>query len=254
MNEVVAPPHWRAVDFVSDLHLGADMPRTFAGFARHLRHTDADAVFLLGDVFELWIGDDTRHEGFAAACCTLLQEVSARTALYFMAGNRDFLVGHDLLHACGMTGLADPTLLQAFGQRVVLSHGDALCLDDVDYQRFRLVVRSAAWQTDFLAKSVQERAAIAGALRGASQERKRDQPDPSLWADVDTAAAVQLLHDHAAPTLVHGHTHRPGDVALPEGRVRRVLTDWDLDRATRAEVLRLDTQGFHRRAPATMRD
>lgn len=250
MNEVVAPPHWRSVDFISDLHLCAEMPRTFDAFGEHLRHTEADALFLLGDVFELWIGDDTREEPFAAACVALLREASTRTPVFFMAGNRDFLVGPALLQDAGMTRLDDPTLLHAFGDRVVLSHGDALCLDDVDYQQFRQLVRGATWQGEFLAKPVAERAAIAAALRGASEGRKRELPDPSLWADVDAAAAGELLQRHGTHTLVHGHTHRPGDVVLPSGHVRRVLTDWDLDHADRAEVLRLDAQGFRRVAPA----
>jgi predicted phosphodiesterase len=132
-----APATWRAIDFLSDLHLSESTPRTFDALATHLRCTEADAVFILGDLFEVWIGDDARHEGFEARCAAMLSEASSHRFIAFMAGNRDFLVGADMLAHCGVMHLTDPTVLSAFDQRLLLSHGDTLCLSDVAYQRFR---------------------------------------------------------------------------------------------------------------------
>ena len=244
--EFEAPPEWRSIEFVSDLHLQARQPRTVAAFAAYLRATDADAIFLLGDVFEAWVGDDARHEGFEREVTEMLQEVAVHRALGFMAGNRDFLVGAELLRDCGAIALPDPTVLRAFGERLLLTHGDALCLDDLDYQRFRAEVRAPAWQARFLALPLAERRALAARMRDASQEHQRMQPA----TDIDSATAVQWMHEAGAPVLVHGHTHRPGTEALAPGYARWVLSDWDLDtRPARAEVLRLSPRGLARRPP-----
>lgn len=244
-----APPAWRALDFISDLHLSEALPRTFEAFARHLLRTPADAVFILGDLFELWVGDDARVEGFAARCAAVLAEAAHRRTLAFMAGNRDFLLGEAMRRASGLVGLPDPTLLVAFGRRVVLTHGDALCLADRDYQAFRRQVRSPPWQAEFLARPLAQRLEIARALRRASAERPRFDGDPAL--DVDAAEALHWLRAQGAGAMVHGHTHRPGSHELAPGVQRHVLSDWDLDAAPvpRAEVLRLTAAGFERMAP-----
>jgi UDP-2,3-diacylglucosamine hydrolase len=218
-----------------------------AAFAGHLAHTDADAVFVLGDLFELWVGDDARHEPFARRCVQALAAASARRALAVMVGNRDFLIGSELLAACGAAALPDPTLLEAFGQRVLLTHGDALCLADRAYQAFRRQVRDPAWLAAFLARPLVERLAFAREIRRASDTRR--QFDGDMSADVDAEAAAALLRGARAGTLVHGHTHRPGSEAWPGGLARHVLSDWDLDGATRAEVLRLTREGFVRLPP-----
>jgi len=249
--EFHAPEHWRAIDFISDLHLSAATPRTFDAWAAHLLATPADAVFMLGDVFELWVGDDARASGFEQRGAQVLREASAQRSLAFMAGNRDFLVGHEMLDECGVLALVDPTVLVAFGQRVLLSHGDALCLADTDYQRFRAEVRSDAFRTAFLAKPLAERRVIAQAMRDASEQRKQPVAVAD-WADVDAAAAVQWLRQANADTLIHGHTHRPRSEPLAPGFTRHVLSDWDLEehaRAPRAEVLRWTAQGLERRTP-----
>lgn len=251
-QEVVAPPEWAAIDFISDLHLAEDTPRTFEAWAAHLRHTSADAVFMLGDVFEVWIGDDARHAGFDKRCAEVLAEASARCTIAFMAGNRDFLVGGELLAACGVLALGDPSVLQAFGERWLLSHGDALCLADHEYQRFRAEVRSAAWQQDFLAQPLAERRAQARQMRARSEERKRTQ-SPADWVDIDVQSALRWMQDADTPTLIHGHTHRPAHDTLASGWVREVLSDWDLDGGhgpARAEVLRLQRAGLSRIVPA----
>jgi UDP-2,3-diacylglucosamine hydrolase len=244
LPEVQAPAHWQAIDFMSDLHLCAALPRTYAAFERHLRSTTADAVFILGDLFELWVGDDMAQHGFEAQCTQLLRQVSQRTTLAFMVGNRDFLAGPAWRHAAGVQHLADPVVLQAFGQRVLLSHGDAWCLADEPYQAFRREVRSAAWQKQFLSQSLAERTRIAGAIRAASNERQRF--DGALHADVDRTVALRWLHQAQATVLVHGHTHRPASEPLDVHCVRHVLSDWELDQGQRAEVLRLSAQGLER--------
>ncbi|HLL17851.1 MAG TPA: UDP-2,3-diacylglucosamine diphosphatase, partial [Rubrivivax sp.] len=159
--EFVAPQTWRSIDFISDLHLCEAMPCTFDAWAGHLRYTSADAVFILGDLFELWVGDDMRTRAFEKRCVDTLAEASGRRHIGFMAGNRDFLLGSDTLRDSGMAALPDPTLLCAFGQRWLLSHGDALCVDDKPYQIFRAEVRSPDWQAQFLARPLAERLAIA---------------------------------------------------------------------------------------------
>lgn len=247
--EFPAPAAWRAIDFISDLHLSEQMPRTVDALCAHLRHTPADAVFILGDLFEVWVGDDARSRPFERQLVELLAEGASRLHMAFMQGNRDFLVGAALLRACGLTGLPDPTVLDAWGQRIVLSHGDALCLADEPYQAFRRQVRSAAWQAEFLARPLPTRLKIAAEIRQASQSRR--QFDGDAAADVDTAAAVRWLHGLGAHELVHGHTHRPGSAPLAPGYKRHVLSDWDLDQADRAEVLRLTRDGFSRVPPAT---
>ncbi len=244
----VAPPGWRAIDFISDLHLSEEMPATFGAFAAHIRHTDADAVLILGDLFELWVGDDAREQPFAHQCIEAMTQASKLRTLAIMGGNRDFLMADELFGACGARALADPTLLSAFGQSLLLTHGDALCIDDVVYQAFRRQVRSPTWLKAFLAKPLAERLAMAREIRQASETRR--QFDGDAGVDVDAEAATALLRAASTQTMVHGHTHRPGSQTWPGGFVRHVLSDWDLDHGTRAEVLRLDARGIRRMPPA----
>lgn len=245
--ELAVPADWTAIDFISDLHLAEDTPRTFDAWATHLRDTTASAVFILGDLFEVWIGDDARQAGFEARCADVLAEAASRRTVAFMCGNRDFLVGAEMLRDCGVLGLPDPTVLVAFGERLLLSHGDALCLDDVEYQRFRAQVRSPAWQREFLARPLPERAQIARTMRAHSEQRKQGMA-PADWSDVDKATAVRWMHEAQTPTLIHGHTHRPAHEDLAPGYLREVLSDWDLDHDghRRAEVLRLKRSGLTR--------
>jgi len=246
-----APASWRAIDFISDLHLSDAMPATFAAFEAHLACSAADAIFLLGDLFELWVGDDARHEPFAQRCVVALRNAASRLTLAVMVGNRDFLIGTDLLADCGAIALADPTRLDAFGQRWLLSHGDALCVADTEYQGFRRLVRSASWQQSFLARPLAERLQVAREIREASETRRRF--DGARFADVDAALARDWLRNAGASTLVHGHTHRPGSQTWPDGLGRHVLSDWDLDHAQRAQVLRLTRAGLTRMAPTRVR-
>ncbi|MBA2722611.1 MAG: UDP-2,3-diacylglucosamine diphosphatase [Methylibium sp.] len=248
--EFAAPPGWLSIDFISDLHLQASQPRTTQALAAHLLHTSADAVFILGDLFETWVGDDARHDAFEASIADMLKDASARRSLAFMAGNRDFLLGGSFLQECGVMALPDPTVLVAFGKRLLLTHGDALCLGDTAYQRFRGEVRTEQWRRSFLKRPLTERRALAARMREGSAEHQRAQPAQS-GADVDPAAAVQWMHEAATRLLVHGHTHRPATEEIAPGFTRLVLTDWELDRTpARCGVLRLSERGLERVAPA----
>lgn len=244
---LTAPPHWRTVDFLSDLHLQASEPATLAAFTDYLARTEADAVFLLGDLFEVWVGDDCLDDAdsFEAQVCSRLRDASRVRPLHFMAGNRDFLAGERFLQATGLQGLADPTVLALpQGERLLLSHGDALCLDDVDYQRFRQQVRNPAWQQAVLAQPLAVRRAQARSIRSESEARKQSGAE---YADVDAAATTAWLQAAQASTLVHGHTHRPAHHPMGPGQDRWVLSDWDAAATpARAEVLRHGPQGWQR--------
>lgn len=242
-----APPSWRCIDFISDLHLHEGLPRTTKALADYLRTTPADAVFMLGDVFEAWVGDDMRDQPYEAACVEFLARAGARLHLGIMVGNRDFLVDQAMLEACHAHKVADPTVLHAFGHAMLLIHGDELCLADQAYLKFRAQVRSPQWQQGFLANSLESRLAQARKMREASQAHQHTQLTTE-WADVDEPAATHWMAAAGATSLIHGHTHRPGDEMFgPPGAMRHVLSDWDLDHGhPRAEVLRLTAQGFQR--------
>jgi UDP-2,3-diacylglucosamine hydrolase len=245
------PADWRAVDFISDLHLDRSTPGAFDAWAAHLRHSRADAIFILGDLFEVWIGDDIAERDFEARCTDVLGEAARQRAIGFMAGNRDFLVGDALLESLGVMRLHDPTLLVAFGQQVLVSHGDALCLGDVAYQRYRRIVRRPGVQRALLALPRRWRSAIGRRVREQSAARRASAE--TFYADVDADAARGWLDATKAPVLLHGHTHAPASHDLGSGLVRHVLSDWDLDGSgpRRAEVLRWTDAGFARIAPET---
>lgn len=251
LHALQAPAHWRVIDFISDLHLAQAPSPTFDAWAAYLRGTPADAVLILGDLFEAWIGDDARSEPFEAACLAVLTEAGRRCWVGHMCGNRDFLVGDALLRDIGVHALPDPTLLHALDQRLLLTHGDLLCLADVEYQHFRAQARSPAWRQAVLALPIAQRRVLARQMRDASQRRQQGGGDP-VWVDIDRDAALSWLDQARCEQLVHGHTHRPGDEELAPGRWRHVLSDWDLNaQPPRAEVLRLTTAGGLQRIALT---
>ena len=245
-SELVAPPAWRTVDLISDLHLQASELATIEAWQGYLQTTPADALVILGDLFEVWVGDDAADQpGFEAQCVELLQRTAQRMPVFFMHGNRDFLVGQAFAAQCGVTLLDDPTVLVLHGERWLLSHGDALCLEDTEYLQFRAQVRTPEWQAAFLARPLEERRALARAIRTQSEDRKRD--PSTLWADVDANAAREWLQRAGASALIHGHTHRPAVHDLGHGLRRIVLSDWDVAaQPPRAQLLCLSAAGAQR--------
>lgn len=244
-----APPAWRTVDFISDLHLDAACPETVTLFEQYLSTSPAEAIIILGDLFEVWIGDDCLDEknSFESQCADALRQCAQRRSLYFMHGNRDFLVGEKFAQATQVGMLSDPCVLRFSEQNWLLSHGDALCLADTDYQVFRKEVRSSTWQAAFQLKSLAERRTIARSIRATSESRKRS---GQTYADVDAHLACEWLHLAQANTLIHGHTHLPAVHTLQSitGIYRRiVLSDWDgAATPARAQVLRLTSDGLTR--------
>lgn len=233
---------WRYVDCISDLHLHSGDARTFAAFRHYLETTPADALFILGDWFEVWVGDDVLESGdaFITECVAAIRQAAQRMAIFALHGNRDFLLGQQFAQASHTTLLPDPYVLEFANQRWVLTHGDVWCVDDAAYMQFRQQVRSPQWQTAFLQRPLPERIALARHMREHSREHSRDNTD---YADVDTALALDALRQANARTLIHGHTHRPARHTLgepEEQRSRWVLSDWDMNATPpRADVLRL---------------
>lgn len=220
--------------FISDLHLSEDQPDTVAAFVDFLAGParDAGSLFILGDLFEYWAGDDDLEAPFNQRIASALGALAASgTAVYFMVGNRDLLAGPGLAAATGMQLLADPALVR-LGQhetapRVLLSHGDALCTDDTAYQAYRRQVRDPAWQAGFLSQPLAARKAFIASLRQQSERAKQDKAMTIM--DVNPDAVAALLREYGYPELIHGHTHRPGQhTHLVDGRQcgRHVLADW----------------------------
>ncbi|RKP51210.1 UDP-2,3-diacylglucosamine diphosphatase [Trinickia fusca] len=236
----------RPLLFISDLHLSAAIPHTVAAFERFITVTadSADSVFVLGDLFEYWIGDDMlAADPFAARIAALLHTLSERgIALYVMHGNRDFLLGKRFMKAAGAIWLPDPFVMTAFGTRIVLAHGDALCTADRKYQTFRRIARLRALQLLFLASPLKWRRALAERMRVSSEEGRTRPPSPLY--DVTNDGVEALFRSSKTSTMIHGHTHRPAHHYETSG-TRWVLPDWDFDHGThRGGYLRVDAEGI----------
>lgn len=213
--------------FISDLHLTEERPEANERFIELLetRARGAEALYILGDFFEYWIGDDDLAYPFNAVIAGLLGGLSrGGVALYFMHGNRDFLVGQRFCEATGAKLLDDPTLVELEGEKTLLMHGDTLCTDDLDYQNWRRTARSPAWQSGFLAKSLDERRRAVGGMREKSKQVVSEKP-PEIM-DVNADAVRQAMERHGVGRLIHGHTHRPGHHRVPGVGDRWVLPDW----------------------------
>lgn len=255
LSELQAPASWQRVEFISDLHLSESDPLTFASWQRYIEACTADALFILGDLFEAWIGDDVllAHDGFAfeKKCAQVISSACQQRPVYFLHGNRDFLLGDAFFKATGMQPLADPCVLVLGQERLLLSHGDALCVNDLAYMQLRAMIRTPQWCQSTLAKPLQERVLIAAHIK---MDKAQRQEAMAAWMDVDGAAASQSLHERHASTLVHGHTHRPGEHKLPTGGRRMVLSDWDgRSSPARAQVLRWQNGLWHRLQPQEAR-
>jgi UDP-2,3-diacylglucosamine hydrolase len=216
--------------FISDLHLTEERPAANEQFIAFLegKARSADALYILGDLFEYWIGDDDLEQPFNAVMASLLRGLTrAEVPVYVMHGNRDFLMGERFCAATGAQLLADPTVHEIQGVKTLLVHGDTLCTDDLDYQNWRRIARSDEWQRAFLSKPRAERHSLILGLREKS--KAVIQAKPAEIMDVNDAAVAQALRRHGVTRLVHGHTHRPGQRALSvDGRPaeRWVLPDW----------------------------
>lgn len=217
--------------FISDLHLSEDAPATLRAFQAFVAGParKAEALYVLGDLFEYWAGDDDRDAPIARIVSDAFAGLAAAgVAVHFLAGNRDFLVGPAFAAAAGMELMGDPAEVMLDGRRFVLSHGDALCTDDLAYQAYRKQVRDPAWLAGFLARPLAERKAFIAQLRQQSMAAKETKRAEIM--DVNIGAVEALLRTHDHPTLIHGHTHRPARHLHPlDGHdcERWVLSDWD---------------------------
>lgn len=217
---------------IADLHLSEHTPQLNALFAGCLKQWQGqiDALYILGDFFDAWVGDDDDSE-FIRHIKALLADFTRQTPIYFMRGNRDFLLGDAFAAATGIHMLPEHLLLHLYGRDYVLAHGDELCTDDLAYQQFRLQSRHPQWQAAVLAKPLAERRLLAGQIRQISESRKSAE-GKSEMADATEAGVQILMQQYAAnpmPTLIHGHTHRP---AVHQHSInghtfsRHVLQDW----------------------------
>lgn len=228
---------------VSDLHLDASRPgitRLFLDFLAGEARA-ADALYVLGDLFEAWVGDDDPGEPGASVCAALKALADSGVPVFLMRGNRDFLFGPGIAARCGATLLPDPCVVDLHGRPTLLMHGDLLCSDDVAYQAFRRQVRDPNWQAGFLAQPLEARQAFAAKARAASREHQQGVPE--TITDVSPAALAETLSRHGVARLIHGHTHRPAIHSLDvDGRAveRIVLGDW----YEQGSVLRLDAGGL----------
>ncbi|HKU71404.1 MAG TPA: UDP-2,3-diacylglucosamine diphosphatase [Burkholderiales bacterium] len=215
--------------FVSDLHLAPERPEATATFREFAAGpaAQAEAVYILGDFFEYWVGDDELDDPFNASLADVLHELGGKTALHFMHGNRDMLAGTRFAERCRAKLLGDSLLLDLYGTKTLVMHGDTLCTDDVAYQKFRAFSRDPNNQRMFLAQPLEARRKQAMGYRADSQREKAGKTDEIM--DVAPAAVEQVLRENGYPRLIHGHTHRPGrHVHVVDGKSceRWVLTDW----------------------------
>ncbi len=228
---------------ISDLHLSADRPDILAAFKLFAATTaqNAEALYILGDLFEYWAGDDDQPDPFHQIVIQTLADLRASgVVIYLLHGNRDFLMGESLASACGCKLLNDPCLIDLHGAPTLLMHGDTLCTDDTAYMAFRAQVRDPAWQQAFLSQSLAQRKAQIEQLRIQSQKAQLSKTAEIMDTNTDAIAAV--LRQYAYPRLIHGHTHRPArHHHAVDGHIceRWVLPDW----YEQGGYLRCDAQG-----------
>ena len=250
----MAPPPPATADapvalFISDLHLQQNAPHTAAAFFGFLRMQAplAQQLYILGDLFEYWAGDDDLGGSFNASVVAALRGAAAAgVALYWMAGNRDFLIGAAFAAASKLTLLPDPSIVTIAGRRLVLTHGDAACTDDTDYQQLRRQLRDPTWQRGFLAQPLATRLAQIAGLREGSRNAQKTKSAAIM--DVNDRAIAALFHDTDTDCMIHGHTHRPAShvIVLDDGvqRARHVLSDWDFEHGdARGDALAIDADG-----------
>lgn len=224
--------------FISDLHLSSERPAIGGLFHQFLieQAPQAEALYILGDLFEAWLGDDVIPPEVQAILDTLRQLSENGTELFVMRGNRDFLFGERFAELCGATLLDDPTVIDLYGTPTLIMHGDLLCTDDVPYQEMRKMLRNPEWIADFLAKSVEERIAFALSLRERSKKETGEKDEAIM--DVNAQTVSEYVSRYQVKQLIHGHTHRPA-IHKGEPVKRMVLGDW----YQQGSVLRCDATG-----------
>lgn len=211
--------------FISDLHLDASRPATTRALAAFLaRHQGCEQLFILGDLFEAWLGDDDDAPLVAEVAAILRDFTAAGARLGVMVGNRDFLLGPAFCERTGAHLLADPTVIDLYGEPTLLMHGDSLCTGDAAYQAFRRQARSAAWQQDVLGRPIEERRELAHSLRAMSTEANSLKSEDIM--DVAPEEVTSVMAQHGVHQLIHGHTHRPARHELDSG-TRWVLGAWE---------------------------
>lgn len=230
-----SPPDSESVLLISDLHLDPERPgltRAFFDFLERAARGALDnnasraaALYILGDFFNVWIGDDDDAPLCADVARALKRLADAGTAVYLMHGNRDFLMGESWAAACGATLIHEPYVLHNGNAQFLLMHGDALCTRDTEYMAFRAMVRDPAWQQAFLTRPLAERRAFAEQARARSKTMSSNKPDDIM--DVTPSEVERVLDESGVATLIHGHTHRPAVHELRGARRRIVLGDWD---------------------------
>jgi UDP-2,3-diacylglucosamine hydrolase len=227
------PPYNAAMAtlFISDLHLDAERPQITELFGRFIdgEARDADALYILGDLFEAWVGDDDPSETGAFVADSLRALSDAGVPVSFIRGNRDFLLGDAFARRAGMALLPDPAVILLYGEPVLVQHGDLLCTDDTAYQAFRAQTRDPRWQAQFLAQPLQARLAFAAQARAASRAHQSGLKHAGTMesiTDVAPATVADTFKRYGVRRMIHGHTHRPAVHAEPEGNSRIVLGDW----------------------------
>jgi UDP-2,3-diacylglucosamine hydrolase len=235
--------------FISDLHLAEERPEINSLFFRFMEDTarGAEALYVLGDLFDYWVGDDQLdHDPLARSVTDTIRRLSdAGARVYFMHGNRDFLISERFAREAGLTILADPTLIELYNQQVLLMHGDTLCTEDVAYQQFRAQTRTAEWKNATLAKPYESRQQLAQSIRAQSDSEKNQKPEEIM--DVTEATVEEVFRQHHYPLMIHGHTHRPATHRLSvDGHAceRWVLADWH----GRGECLEISKSGLRRKS------
>ncbi|MGY0561636.1 UDP-2,3-diacylglucosamine diphosphatase [Luteimonas sp. A277] len=220
--------------FIADLHLDPERPditRLFGDFL-DAEARQADALYILGDLFESWVGDDDPSEAGAFVAAKLRALADSGLPVFFMHGNRDFMLGRDYAARAGMRLLPDPSVIELYGKPVLLMHGDLLCTDDVEYQKVRAQVRNPDWRAHMLSQPLQARLAFAQQARASSQARQGEMKQAGTMESITDASPVaveETMRRYGIDTLIHGHTHRPAihDLAIGDRACRRiVLGDW----------------------------
>jgi len=216
------------IHIISDLHLSPDRPALLEHFGQYSSTLDAgDDLYILGDLFEYWLGDDAADFLSHTPVEHLLASLSQRRVrVFFLSGNRDFLLGEDFATRCGMQIIPDEHVLELGSRRVLLMHGDSLCTDDIAHQKFRSMVRSPSWQDEFLGKPVEARDTLARLARYRSEDGKVQKAAQIM--DVNAEAVDEVMSAHRVRLLIHGHTHRPAIHELDslQNAYRVVLGDW----------------------------